>query len=128
MTRSDLDTRANERARYIEATTELREPEADAVAYSELGFSHAGIAKKIDATPSTVGDYLQRAIAQYGPEAAHARAQLQRDRDLDVVTDEQIAQWPPHYREVWRDAVESHPDRAPDAATPDVTDRLEGSA
>ena len=128
MTRSDLETRANERARYIEATTDLRPPEADAVAYSELGFSNDGIAKRIDATASTVGEYLQRAIAQYGPEAAHARADPQRDRDLDVVTDEQIAQWPPHYRDVWADAVEAHPDRAPEVATPDVTDRLEGSA
>jgi len=128
MTRSEQETWANERARYIEATTDLRAAEANAIAYSELGYSNAGIAKKIDATASTVGDYLQRAIAQYGPEAAHARADPQRDRDLVVVTDEQIAQWPPHYRDVWADAVEAHPDRAPEVATPDVTDRLEGSA
>ena len=121
MTRSDLETRANERARYIEATTDLRAAEANAIAYSELGYSNGGIAKKIDATASTVGEYLQRAIAQYGPEAAHARADFQRDRDFDVVTAEQIAQWPSHYRDVWADAVEAHPDRAPEAATPEVS-------
>ena len=121
MTRSDLETRANERARYIEATTDLRAAEANAIAYSELGYSNGGIAKKIDATASTVGEYLQRAIAQYGPEAAHARADLQRDRDLSVVTAEEITEWPTHYRDVWRDAVEAHPDRAPEAATPEVS-------
>lgn len=120
MTRSSTVSKAKERGRYLEATTDLRGPEADAVAYSELGYSNAGIAEKIDTTESTVGEYLDRAIAQYGPEAAHARAEFDPKRDLDDVTAEQIADWPDHYRDVWRDAVESHPDRAPDAATPDV--------
>ena len=120
MTRSELDTKAHERGRYLEATTDLRGPEADAVAYSELGFSNAGIAKRIDSTTSTVSTYLQRVISQYGPEAAHARAEFVPNRDLDAVTADVIAEWPKHYREVWRDAVEAHPDRAPDAATPSL--------
>ena len=120
MTRSATVSKAKERGRYLEATTDLRGPEAEAVAYSELGYSNAGIAEKIDSTTSTVGEYLDRAIAQYGPEAAHARAEFVPERDLVEVTADQIAEWPSHYREVWRDAVESHPDRAPEAATPDV--------
>lgn len=121
MTRSDEETNAHERARYVEATTDLRGPEADAVAYSELGYSNHGIAKRIDSTTSTVGTYLQRVIAQYGPEAAHARAEFVPNRDLETVTADEIAEWPKHYRKVWGDAVEAQPDRAPDAATPDVT-------
>ena len=113
---------AHERARYLETTTELRAKEADAVAWSELGYSSSGIAKQIDSGASTVSAYLERAIAAYGPEAAHARAtsDLATDDDLTPVTEGDVLEWPAHYREVWRDAVERHPDRAADVATPEV--------
>ena len=113
---------AHERARYLETTTELREREADAVAWSELGYSSSAIAKQIDSGASTVSAYLERAIAAYGPEAAHARAStdLATDDDLTPVTEGDVLEWPAHYREVWRDAVDRHPDRAADVATPEV--------
>ena len=113
---------AHERARYLETTTELRAKEADAVAWSELGYSSSGIAKQIDSGASTVSTYLERAIAAYGPEAAHARAtsDLATDDDLTPVTEGDVLEWPAHYREVWRDAVDRHPDRAADVATPEV--------
>lgn len=120
MARSDLKTKAKERGRYVAATTDLRDAEAEAIAYSELGFSEGGIAKKIDSTTSTVGEYLDRAVAQYGPEVAHARADFQPQRDFEEVTADRITEWPTHYRETWRDAVEAHPDRAPDDAMPEV--------
>jgi hypothetical protein len=119
--RSALENKAKERGRYIAATTALRDAEAEAIAYSELGFSEAGIAKKIDSTTSTVGEYLDRAVAQYGPEIAHARADFDAERDFEEVTAEEISSWPTHYRETWRDAVDRHPDRAPEAATPDLS-------
>jgi DNA-binding CsgD family transcriptional regulator len=113
---------AHERARYLEATTELRPVEADAVAWSELGYSSSAIAKQIDSGASTVTTYLERAIAAYGPEAAHARAtsDLATDADLTPVAEGDVLEWPAHYREVWRDAVERHPDRAADVATSEV--------
>jgi|APHM01.1.fsa_nt_gi hypothetical protein len=136
MTRSDLETRANERARYIEATTDLSSSEADAVAYSELGHSESGIATRIDSTASTVSTYLDRVVAQYGPEAAHAKrpSELARERDLSEVDRDQIASWPQHYRETWQQAVERHPDRSPlqaaitEDALGDETTVREGSA
>ena len=132
MSRSDLETRANERARYIEATTDLSSSEADAVAYSELGYSESGIAKQIDSTASTVGTYLDRVVAQYGPEAAHAKrpSELDRERDLSEVDRQQIAEWPEHYRETWQQAVERHPERSPITAsiTPDELGDSEVSA
>ena len=111
---------AHDRARYLETTTELRAKEAYAVAWSELGYSSSGIAKQIDRGASTVSTYLERAIAQYGPEAAHARASFDVQRSLSEVADDEIVSWPAHYRETWRQAVERHPDRAPAAATPKV--------
>lgn len=107
---------AHERARYLEATTELRPVEADAVAFSELGYSTSGIAKQIDSGESTAATYLERAIARFGPEAAHARAtsELATDADLEPVTRDQVLAWPEHYRGVWRDAAERHPEHVPD--------------
>ena len=132
MTRSDLQTRANERARYIEATTDLSGSEADAVAYSELGYSESGIATQIDSTASTVGTYLDRVVAQYGPEAAHAKrpSEIGRERDLSEVVRGEIAQWPEHYRQTWQQAVERHPERSPVSAsiTDDDLDRNGGPA
>jgi len=124
MTRSDLETRANKRARYIEATTELSSSEADAVAYSELGYSESGIAKAIDSTASTVGTYLDRVVAEYGPEAAHAKrpSEIDRERDLSEVDRDEIAEWPEHYRTTWQQAVERHPDRSPSTAGIDEDD------
>ena len=114
---------AHERARYLEATTELRPKEADAVAWSELGYSSSGIAKQIDSGASTVVTYLERAVATYGPTAAHARptSALATDADLTPVTRADVVEWPQHYRDVWRDAVESHPERATDAVRSEVT-------
>jgi DNA-binding CsgD family transcriptional regulator len=113
---------AHERARYLEATTDLRAVEADAVAYSELGYSSSGIAKQIDSTESTVRSYLKRTIAEYGPEAVHARAtgDLATEADLSPVDPGDVEEWPDHYVDAWLDAVESHPERAPDAAAPEV--------
>lgn len=117
------DRLAHERARYLEATTELRTKEADAVAWSELGYSSSGIAEQIDSGASTVVTYLERAIATYGPEAAHARStdDLATDADLTPVERGDVVEWPAHYRDVWRDAVERHPERATDAVREVVT-------
>lgn len=113
---------AHERARYLEATTSLRDDEADALAYSELGYSTSAIARELGSTASTVTTYLERAIAAYGPEAAHARSspELTLEGDLAPVTERDVREWPAHYRDVWRDAVERHPERAADVATPEV--------
>ena len=113
---------AHERARYLEATTGLRAAEADAVAYAELGYSSSGIAKQIDTGESTVRAYLARTIAQYGPEAVHARAtgDFETDADLSPVEPGDVEAWPDHYVDAWLDAAESHPDRRPDDTRAEV--------
>lgn len=113
---------AYERARYLEATSDLSAAEADAVAYAELGYSSSGIAKKIDSGESTVKAYLARTIAGYGPEAVYARAagDFATDRDLDPVDADDLEAWPDHYVDAWFDAVGSHPDRAPEGLLQEV--------
>ena len=55
------------RARLISRTNpELREKEAQAVAYSELGYSVNGISTEMDTTTSTVKQYLEKAMALCG--------------------------------------------------------------
>ena len=108
-----LERWTSRRAEYLEATTILSYREALAVAYSERGFSDAGVAKRIDSTEGTVGNYLDRAVAAFGPRVRHARVDPEIDRDLDRVTLEDLADWRLYRREVWREAADRFPDFAP---------------
>ena len=109
-----LERWASRRAEYLEWTTVLSGREALAVAYSERGFSDAGIAKRIDSTEGTVGNYLDRAVAAFGPAVRHPRHDPEVKRDLEPVGLEDLADWRQHRREVWREAADRHPDFAPD--------------
>ena len=113
---------AHKRARYLEATTNLRTAEADAVAYAELGYSSSGIAKQIDSGESTVRSYLERTIAAYGPESVYARAtvEFETDADLAPVESRDVEEWPGHYVDAWLNAVGNHPERAPEGVSPKV--------
>lgn len=62
----DEERYVQQRARFIARTTDLREPEAKAVAYMEKGYSQRGAAKQLDSTESTVQAHLERAMARYG--------------------------------------------------------------
>jgi|APHM01.1.fsa_nt_gi hypothetical protein len=113
---------ASRRAEYLAQTTVLPTPAAEAVAYSELGYSDAGISKQVDAAEGTVTAYLDRAVAHYGPAARHPRRDGTIETDLKAVDLERVASWPQHRREVWRDAVDRHPDYKPPALA-DADDR-----
>lgn len=66
------------RAEYLSSTdVALRETVAEAVAWSELGYSSTGIAKKMDVGDSTAKKYLDRASQKY------AGILLQTVTDLD---------------------------------------------
>ncbi len=111
---TDTDTKAKHRAAYLRRTTELTDREADALAYSELGFSYRGVAKRIDSTAGTVRQYLERAAATYGPHIAGCRTHFETDHDLEPVEPEDTERWVSGVRERWFALVERHPDRAPD--------------
>jgi DNA-binding CsgD family transcriptional regulator len=114
---ADTDRQATRRAAFLEQTTQLAEREAQALAYSELGFSSAGIAKEIDASQSTVKTYLGRAIATFGPAVAEVRLTFEVDRRLEPVTPGDLAQWSDRTHKVWTEAAQRHPERVPDAIT-----------
>jgi DNA-binding CsgD family transcriptional regulator len=110
---TDLETKARRRAAYLRRTTELTDREADALAYSELGFSYRGVAKQIDSTTGTVKQYLERAAATYGPHVAGCRNYFEVDTDLEPVEPDDTERWVSGVRERWFSLVERHPDRAP---------------
>ena len=112
-----LDRWASRRGEYLASTTMLSRSEAAAVAYSERGFSDAGIAKQVDATAGTVTQYLDRAVARFGPGVRLPC--LDEDppieADLAPVAYEDLATWSQQERDVWHAAVDRHPDYEPPA-------------
>lgn len=111
---TDTDTKARRRAAYLRRTTDLSDREAEALAYSELGFSYRGVAKQIDSTAGTVQRYLERAAARYGPNVAGCRTHFETDHDLEPVEPEDTERWIREVQERWFALVERHPDRAPE--------------
>lgn len=73
-----VDRAATERGRYLARTTALDDRPAKAVALSEMGFSDAGIARRIDATEATVTGYLDAVIERYGIGATFPKTPAQR--------------------------------------------------
>jgi hypothetical protein len=108
-----VDRRAEERARFLDRTTDLDRREALALAHSELGASRYGAADEIDATPGTVETYLDRATARYGP-AVVVRHAPPVDADLKLVDDGDVLAWTELEREAWLDAAREHRDLVPD--------------
>jgi hypothetical protein len=72
--RRDEQRWATERRRFLERAAGLDEPVAHAVAWSELGYSDRGVAKKIGRSAGTVSDYLDGVADEYGVLAVCARA------------------------------------------------------
>jgi DNA-binding CsgD family transcriptional regulator len=120
----DDDRYATQRSRYLAKTTELRKPEAKAVAYTERGYSFDGVAKQMDTSESTVKDYMQRAMALYGLEITETLLPDEEPPDYD---DEEVE---PGYheslseyeREKWVKFVTRHQDKLPQEWAHDVVE------
>ena len=113
----NTDHEARERGRYLARTTTLTEREARAIAYSELGYSDSGIAKRIECEGATVKRYRERAAARYGHRAIEPKPSQERGHtDLATVTKDEITAYPPGTREWWVEAARGHPDMAPEWA------------
>lgn len=93
------------RANYIERTTDLRKVEATALAYSELGYSNAGIAQKpsLDTSKSTVKSWLERIASQYGIHTLNAKnkGEIDQAENLTEITSDDIEAYPREIREDW---------------------------
>jgi len=123
----DDDRYATQRGRYLSRTTELRKPEAKAVAYSELGYSSNGIAKKLDTGESTVEGYLEKAIARYGFEICEFVFTGEEELpDYDPVDPDYFQDRPAKTdRKKWVDMVERYGDKLPADWVNDVLDTAE---
>lgn len=60
------------RSQYLKRATGLDETDAEIIAYSELGYSSGGIAKKVDLGEGTVRNHLDEIADQYGDTAVYA--------------------------------------------------------
>jgi hypothetical protein len=69
----DDDRYATQRATQLARGTLLRKVEAEAVAYSERGYSRPGIANKMDSSKGTIQKYHEKALALYGMQATGVR-------------------------------------------------------
>lgn len=111
----DDDRYATQRSRYLAKTTELRKPEAKAVAYTERGYSFDGVAKQMDTSESTVKDYMQRAMALYGLEVTETLLPDEEPPDYDgeEVEPGYHESLSEYEREKWVKFVTRHQDKLP---------------
>jgi len=75
-----LDRQAADRAEFLARTSDISEREAEAVAYSEMGFASSGIATQMESTRGTVRNYLDSVADQYGVTAVQATPEGERGR------------------------------------------------
>lgn len=115
---------ATQKGRYIAKTTELRKNEGTAIAWSELGYSNGGIAKKMDTSEGTVSSWKGRAMALYGLEIAHALLPEEERREFEQVTPSYIDDLEPRERRVaWLEKVLRHEDKLPQEWVANVKER-----
>lgn len=74
---------AQARARYLDRTEDLPRKYGKTLAYSELGYSSSGIAKKLEKTPGTIKKYLDRIEEEYGTAALYARPNAHAEEVLE---------------------------------------------
>lgn len=122
----DDERYATQRSRYLARKTDLRKPEALAVAYSERGYSFNGAAKRMDASESTVKKYMERAMALYGLEIAETILPDEDIPDYERV-DSEYPQTLTHEqeRERWIQLVDRHQENLPQEWVNEVLEQAE---
>lgn len=109
----DDDRYAIQRGRYLAQITELRKPEATAIAYSERGYSFDGVAKHMDTSESTIKDYMQRAMALYGLEITETLLPDEDEPDYEQVEPGYHKTLDEGEREKWVTFVIRHQEKLP---------------
>jgi DNA-binding NarL/FixJ family response regulator len=64
---------ADRRAQHLKRVTPLDETDAEIVAFGELGYSSAGIAKRVELGEGTVRSHLREIACEHGERAVYAR-------------------------------------------------------
>lgn len=81
--RRDEGRYAERRAEYLERTADLTEKKGRVLAYSELGYSSSGIAKRVDLAEATVKKHLEQLEVRFGPRTVCGR----RPTEIDIVAE-----------------------------------------
>lgn len=114
---TDRDTL--QRSRYLARTTDLTDEQARALAYREQGYSHSGIAAKIDSTKGSVSDYMRRIAAQYGLSAIWTKTEEERT-DLEEVDHERLEALSASVRRQYVEIAEHAPEHVPASVREEV--------
>jgi len=100
----DDDRAAVERARYLDRTTDLDRDHARAVALAELGYSDAGVARRLGVAEATATKWLDDVADRYGASAVHPKCADERDDLRPTNTDAPAPDWGADRRRVVLDA------------------------
>jgi hypothetical protein len=114
---ADVDHTATARAARLRNGTALSDLEALAVAYSNLGFSASGIAKRTGRTEGTIRQYLERAAAGYGLSVIETPGPSEWSLEgmPAPITPYQVRTMSHSRRWNYTEVARSYPDRVPDA-------------
>ena len=127
----DEERLVTQRANYLSRATDLRDTEAEAIAWTERGYSYSAVGRKLDTSKSTAKGWIERAMAQYGLEIAETLQTDELDPPLSEPSYEQVG---PEYidelqteadRERWAECVERSVGQVPQSWVNDVVDELE---
>jgi hypothetical protein len=112
---TDIDHTATARAARLRNGTALSDREALAVAYSNLGFSTSGIAKRTGRSEGTIQQYLDRAAAGYGLSVIETPGPSEWSLGgmPAPITPYQIRTMSHSRRWAYTEVARSHPDRVP---------------
>lgn len=107
------DKRAAEvRGRYLAQTSDLSDDQAEAVAWRELGYTAAAIARELDRAEGTIERWLARTAAQYCLCTIETKWPTKRG-DLTPMTREHLLQCSPAVRLQYVEKAERYPDVVP---------------
>jgi DNA-binding CsgD family transcriptional regulator len=103
---------AQVRGRYLAQTTDLTDEQAEALAWRELGYTAAAIARELDRAEGTVESWLARTAAQYCLCAIETKWPAIRG-DLTPMTCEHLLECHPAVRLQYREVAERSPSVVP---------------
>lgn len=120
-----------QRGNYLARSTDLRETEAEALAYTQFGYSWQAVAKELGSGQSTVKDWMERAMAQYGLEITETLAPDELEPPLSKPSHEEVGI---EYldelqtdadRKRWAECVERNTQKLPRSWVNEIVDELE---
>lgn len=118
----DGERAAAERGRYLTRVHQgLRDEQARAVAYRELGWSSSGIARKVDVGKATVQTWLEQVATRHGLRAVETKPESEREGPLPTpATDELRAELSPGVLAEYLELAQRHPGHVPGAVDVDA--------